>query len=65
MSLLQEKAPACIKRAGIEVFSGRIIACDASMVKKISIALFKISGDVSISCDDPRIHKQCPDWVDW
>lgn len=34
MSLLQEKAPACIKRAGIEVFSGRIIACDASMVIK-------------------------------
>lgn len=31
MSLLQEKAPECIKRAGIEVFSGRIIACDASM----------------------------------
>jgi len=32
MSLLQEKAPDCIKRAGIEVFSGRTIACDASMV---------------------------------
>ena len=32
MSLLQEKAPDCIKKLGIEVFSGRTIACDASMV---------------------------------
>jgi hypothetical protein len=36
MSLLQEKAPDCIKRLGIEVFSGRTIACDASMVSLIS-----------------------------
>ena len=39
MSLLQEKAPDCIKRAGIEVFSGRTIACDASMVILINKVL--------------------------
>jgi len=32
MSLLQEKAPGCIKKIQMEHLTGRIVACDASMV---------------------------------
>jgi flap endonuclease-1 len=31
MSLLNEKAPDCIRKANLELFSGRSVACDASM----------------------------------
>jgi len=31
MSLLQEKAPGCIKKVQLDMLTGRIVACDASM----------------------------------
>jgi flap endonuclease-1 len=34
MDLLKEKAPDCIKKLDLSFFSGRSVACDASMVKK-------------------------------
>lgn len=37
MSLLVEKAPNSIRRCDLEMFSGRIVACDASMVLTFSI----------------------------
>ena len=32
MSLLQEKAPNAIRKMQIELYTGRVVACDASMV---------------------------------
>ena len=32
MSLLQDKAPSCIKKIELEYLAGRVVACDASMV---------------------------------
>ncbi len=32
MQLLQEKAPECYRKVDLKAFSGRTIACDASMV---------------------------------
>lgn len=32
MNLLQEKCPECIKKYNLDSYSGRIIACDASLV---------------------------------
>lgn len=59
MSLLQEKAPDCIKRNGIEVFSGRTIACDASMVlfPLFSYLYLNFLGYVSILSFDSRLHQ--------
>jgi hypothetical protein len=35
MSLIQEKAPEAVKQIHLDSLTGRIIACDASMVKFI------------------------------
>ncbi len=31
MEVLKDKAPGCIKRYNLDYFSGKIVACDASM----------------------------------
>jgi hypothetical protein len=34
MSLLKDKAPSCIKTLDLKSYTGRSVACDASMVNK-------------------------------
>lgn len=34
MDLIKEKAPDAIRQAQLDLFSGKVVACDASMVMK-------------------------------
>ena len=56
MSLLLEKSPNAIKKCQLDRYSGRIIACDASMVKLI-ILIINLTGDLLISGFYLRIWK--------
>jgi len=49
MSLLQEKAPGCIKKIQLEHLTGRTIACDASMVSFYFLHVNKFESRLCIN----------------